>query len=78
VTNEAEAYLAEKQREITEKLVALQESIGKVEGSLCLDEKGQLYLPPLEKEIPAEVERLRPRVYSMLLASSSFLICCWS
>ncbi len=66
VTNEAEAYLETMQREITEKLVALKESIGKVEGSLRLDEKGQLHLPPLEKEIPAEVERLRPRVYSML------------
>ncbi len=30
------------------------------------DEKGQLHLPPLEKEIPAEVERLRPRVYGIL------------
>jgi len=66
VTEEAETYLAAKQQEIAEKLVALQESIGKVEGSLCLDEKGQLHLPPLEKEIPAEVERLRPRVYDML------------
>ena len=54
------------QREITEKLVALKESIGKIEGSLRLDEKGQLHLPPLEKEIPEEVDRLRPRVYSML------------
>ncbi len=66
VTNEAEAYLETMQREITEKMAALKESIGKVEGSLCLDEKGQLHLPPLEKEIPAEVERLRPRVYGML------------
>jgi Tn3 transposase DDE domain len=66
VTNEAEVYLAEMQKEITEKLSALQESIGKVEGSLCLDEKGRLYLPPLEKEIPAEVERLRPHVYTLL------------
>ncbi len=66
VTNEAEAYLETMQREITEKLVALKESIGKVEGSLRLDEKGQLHLPPLEKEIPAEVDRLRPRVYSLL------------
>ncbi|GHO71332.1 hypothetical protein KSC_102240 [Ktedonobacter sp. SOSP1-52] len=66
VSNEAEAYLADKQREILERLVALQESIGKVEGSLCLDEKGHLYLPPLEKEIPAEVERMRPRAYGML------------
>lgn len=66
MTNEAETYLAEKSLELREKLVALQESIGKVEGSLSLDEKGRLYLPPLEKEIPAEVERLRPRIYSML------------
>jgi TnpA family transposase len=66
VTNEAEAYLETLQREITEKLAALEASIGKVEGSLRLDEKGQLHLPPLEKEIPAEVERLRPRVYGML------------
>lgn len=66
VSNEAEAYLADKQQEIAERLAALQESVGKVEGSLCLDEKGHLYLPPLDKEIPAEVERLRPRVYGML------------
>src|SRR5260370_36974290 len=54
------------QREIDEKLTALEESIGKVEGSLCLDARGKLCLPPLEKEIPAEVERLRPQVYAML------------
>ena len=66
VTEKAEAYLAAKQQEIIEKLEALQESIGKVEGSLCLDDKGKLHLPALEKEIPAEVERLRLRVYDML------------
>ena len=66
VTEDAEVYLAAKQQEIAKKLEALQESIGKVEGSLCLDDKGKLYLPSLEKEIPAEVERLRPRVYNML------------
>ena len=66
VTNEAQAYLDSMQREITEKLVALQESIGKVEGSLVLDEKGQLHLPPLEREIPEEVDRVRTRVYDML------------
>jgi hypothetical protein len=41
VTNEAQAYLDSMQREIAEKLVALQESIGKVERSLVLDDKGQ-------------------------------------
>ena len=66
MTDDAEAYLAAKQQEIAKKLEALQESIGKVEGSLCLDDKGKLYLPSLEKEIPAEVERLRLRVYNML------------
>ncbi len=66
VTDTPEAYLKTIQREIAEKLTALEESIGKVEGSLCLDDKGKLYLPPLEKEIPAEVERLRPQVYAML------------
>src|SRR5437764_273291 len=66
VTNEAETYLETLQREITGKLVALQESIGKVEGSLVLDEKGQLHLPPLERIIPEEVERVRDRVYDML------------
>jgi Tn3 transposase DDE domain-containing protein len=66
VTHEAQAYLDTMQREITEKLVALQESIGKVEGSLVLDDKGQLHLPPLEREIPEEVERVRTRVYDML------------
>ncbi len=66
VTETAEAYLTAKQQEITKKLEALQESIGKVEGSLCLDDKGKLHLPALEKEIPAEMERLRLRVYDML------------
>jgi TnpA family transposase len=66
VTEKAEVYLAAKQQEIIGKLEALQESIGKVEGSLCLDDKGKLHLPALEKEIPAEVERLRLRVYDML------------
>jgi TnpA family transposase len=66
VTEEAESYLTAKQQEIAQKLVALQESIGKAEGSLSLDEKGKLHLPPLEKDIPAEVDRLRPRVYTML------------
>lgn len=66
VTDTSEAYLETIQREIAEKLAALEESIGKVEGSLCLDDKGKLYLPPLEKEIPAEVEHLRPQVYAML------------
>jgi hypothetical protein len=60
VTENADASLAAKQYEITRKLKALQESIGKVEGSLCLDEKGKPCLPALEREIPALVERLRP------------------
>ena len=66
VTEKAETYLATKQQEIIGKLEVLQESIGKVEGSLCLDDKGKLHLPALEKEIPAEVERLRLSVYDML------------
>jgi hypothetical protein len=49
VTHEAQAYLDAMQREITEKLVALQESMGKVEGSLVLGDKGQLHLLPQEK-----------------------------
>src|SRR6266849_8324765 len=58
VSSDAEAYLAAKQQEITQKLTALQDSIGKVEGSLVLDEKGHLHLPSLEKAVPEEVERL--------------------
>jgi len=66
VSSDAEAYLAAKQQEIAQKLTALQESIGKVEGSLILDEKGQLHLPQLEKAVPEEVERLKKRVYALL------------
>lgn len=66
VANEADAYLAVKQQEIRDGLRTLQESIGKIEGSLVLDDKGHLHLPPLEKDIPAEVERMRERVYGML------------
>jgi TnpA family transposase len=66
VSSDAEAYLAAKQQEIAQKLTALQESIGKVEGSLILDEKGHPHLPPLEKAVPEEVERLKKRVYALL------------
>jgi TnpA family transposase len=66
VSSDAEAYLAAKQQEIAQKLTALQESIGKVEGSLILDEKGHLHLPQLEKAVPEEVERLKKRVYALL------------
>jgi TnpA family transposase len=66
VSSDAEAYLAAKQQEIAQKLVALQESIGKVEGSLILDEKGHLHLPQLEKAVPEEVERLKKRIYALL------------
>jgi TnpA family transposase len=66
VSGDAEAYLATKQQEILQKLTALQESIGKVEGSLTLDEKGHLHLPQLEKAVPEEVERLKKRVYGLL------------
>jgi TnpA family transposase len=66
VSSDAEAYLADKQQEITQKLTALQESIGKIEGSLTLDEKGHLHLPQLEKAVPEEVERLKKRVYALL------------
>src|SRR5947209_13752425 len=66
VSRDAEAYLADKQQEITQKLTALQDSIGKVEGSLVLDEKGHLHLPSLEKAVPEEVERLKKRVYALL------------
>ena len=66
VSSDAEVYLATKQQEIVQKLTALQESIGKIEGSLTLDEKGQLHLPQLEKAVPEEVERLKKRVYALL------------
>src|SRR5260370_2319892 len=66
VSGDAEAYLAAKQQEILQKLTALQESIGKVEGSLTLDEKGHLHLPQLEKAVAEEVERLKKRVYALL------------
>ncbi len=66
VNSDAEAYLTAKQQEITQKLAALQESIGKVEGSLILDEKGHLHLPQLEKAVPEDVERLKKRVYALL------------
>lgn len=66
VNKDAEVYLAAKQQEIVQKLAALQESIGKVEGSLVLDEKGHLHLPSLEKAVPEEVERLQKRVYALL------------
>ncbi len=66
VNNDAEVYLESKQQEILQKLTALQESIGKVEGSLILDEKGHLHLPQLEKAVPEEVERLQKRVYALL------------
>ena len=49
VSSDAEAYLAAKQQEIFQKLTALQESIGKLEGTLALDEKGHLHLPPSGK-----------------------------
>ena len=66
INSDAEAYLTAKQQEITQRLAALQESIGKVEGSLILDEKGHLHLPPLEKAVPEDVERLKKRVYELL------------
>ena len=66
VNSDAEAYLSAKQQEILQKLTALQESIGKVEGSLTLDEKGHLHLPQLEKAVPEDVERLKKRVYLLL------------
>src|SRR6266852_9327725 len=66
VNKDAEGYLVAKQQEIFHKLTALQESIGKVEGSLVLDEKGHLHLPSLEKAVPEEVERLKKRVYALL------------
>ena len=66
VSDDAAAYLAEKQQEIRQKLVALQESIGKVEGSLTLDDKGRLHLPSLDKAVPEDVERLKKRVYTLL------------
>src|SRR2546421_8182505 len=66
INSDAEAYLTAKQQEITQRLAALQESIGKVEGSLILDEKGHLHLPPLEKAVPEDVERLKKRGYELL------------
>lgn len=55
-----------KRQQIHKKLVALQESIGKVAGSLVLDEKGKLHLPPLDKAVPEDVERLQSRIYGLL------------
>src|SRR5712691_9706033 len=66
MSSDAEVYLAAKHQEIAQKLTALQDSIGKVEGSLVLDEKGHLHLPSLEKAVPEEVERLKKRVYALL------------
>jgi len=66
VTSAADAYLETIQQEITEKVKALEERIGKVEGRLRLDDKGKLSLLSLEKEIPAEGERLSLRVSNML------------
>src|SRR5437762_4520359 len=48
VSSDAETYLAAKQQEILQKLAALQESNGKVEGTLTLDEQRHLHLPQLE------------------------------
>ena len=66
INSDAQAYLTTKQQEITQRLAALQESIGTVEGSLTLDEKGHLHLPPLEKAVPEDVERLKKKVYEVL------------
>ncbi len=66
INSDAQAYLTAKQQEIAQRLVALQESIGTVEGSLTLDEKGHLHLPQLEKAVPEDVERLKKRVYELL------------
>jgi hypothetical protein len=66
VNKDAEVYLAAKQQEIFQKLIALQESIGKIEGSLVLDAQGHLHLPSLEKAVPEEVERMKKRVYALL------------
>jgi len=66
VQNDADAYLIAKEAEINEKLAALQASIETEEGSLRLDEKGKFHLPPLEKEVPEEVERLSARLYGLL------------
>ena len=66
IKSDAEAYLTAKQQDITQQLAALQESIGTVEGSLTLDEKGHLHLPQLEKAVPEDVERLKKRVYELL------------
>lgn len=66
VPTDATQYLDTMRHEITGRLTALEESIGKVEGSLCLNDKGDLSLPALDKAVPAEVEHLRPRVYHLL------------
>jgi len=66
IGGEAQAYLAAKQQEIAEKLTALQASIGKVEGSLTLDDKGLLHLPQLDKVVPEDVERLKKHIYGLL------------
>ncbi len=66
INSDAEAYVTAKQQDITQRLAALQESIGTVEGSLTLDEKGRLHLPQLEKAVPEDVERLKKRVYEVL------------
>lgn len=66
IKSDAQAYLTAKQQDITQQLAVLQESIGTVEGSLTLDEKGRLHLRQLEKAVPEDVERLKKRVYEVL------------
>lgn len=68
VNKDAEAYLVAKQEEIRQKLTASQERIGKLEGSLILDEKGHLHLPPGEKAVSEseEVECLQMSFISNL------------
>ena len=66
INSDAEAYLTAKQQEITQRLAALQESIGKVEGSLILDEKGHLHLPPLEKAVIPQIEHIAAAIRNLI------------
>ncbi|MBO0794440.1 MAG: Tn3 family transposase [Ktedonobacteraceae bacterium] len=66
ITSPAREYLEQKQQEIEEKLSRLQKSLGVVEGSIRLDERGKLQLPPLDKVVPDQAEYYSQRLGSFL------------
>lgn len=66
ITSPAKLYLEQKQQEIEEKLSRLQKSLGVVEGSIRLDERGKLQLPSLDKVVPEQAEYYRQRLGSFL------------